>query len=104
VASTSDVLFKVGSATGVVNRVVSSTIDSTVLVVTTPSRSAGPQAAAVSFVSSGSDLANPATGTLTFTCRKRDREYRVRLVDAAEAAADGVEARLAALLWSGDAA
>lgn len=43
-------------------------------------------------------------GTLTFTCRKRDREYRVRLVDAAEAAADGVEARLAALLWSGDAA
>ena len=43
-------------------------------------------------------------GTLTFTCRKRDREYRVRQVDAAEVAADGVEARLAALLWSGDAA
>jgi hypothetical protein len=36
VASTSDVLFKVGSATGVVSRVVSSTIDSTVLVVTIP--------------------------------------------------------------------
>jgi hypothetical protein len=50
----------------------------------------------------------PATesdeGTLTFTCRKRDRAYRVRQVDAAEVAADGVEARLAALLWSGDAA
>jgi hypothetical protein len=42
--------------------------------------------------------------TLLFTCRKRDREYRVRQVDAAEVAADGVEARLAALLWSGDAA
>lgn len=43
-------------------------------------------------------------GTLTFTCRKRDRDYRVRQVDAAKVAADGVEARLAALLWSGDAA
>ena len=41
---------------------------------------------------------------LTFTCRKRDRDYRVRSVDALEIAADGVEARLAALLWSGDAA
>jgi hypothetical protein len=43
-------------------------------------------------------------GTLTLACRKRDREYRVRPVAAAEVAADGVEARLAALLWSGDAA
>ena len=45
-----------------------------------------------------------AEGALVFTCRKRDREYRVRPVDAAEITADGVEARLAALLWSGDAA
>ena len=73
VASTSDVLFKVGS---VVNRVVSSAIDSTVLVVTTPSGSAGPHAAAVSSVSSGSDLANPATGTLTFTCTLREPAVR----------------------------
>ena len=43
-------------------------------------------------------------GGLTLVCRKRDREYRVRPVDAAEVAADGVEGRLAALLWSGDAA
>ena len=45
-----------------------------------------------------------AEGTLTFTCRKRDRDYRVRSVDATEIAADGVDSRLAALLWSGDAA
>jgi hypothetical protein len=43
-------------------------------------------------------------GTLAFVCRKRDREYRVPVVDPAAAAAEGVEARLAALLWSGDAA
>jgi hypothetical protein len=43
-------------------------------------------------------------GTLRLSCRKRDREYRVRAVDAAEVAAGDVEARLAALLWSGDAA
>jgi hypothetical protein len=76
VASTSDVLFKVGSATGVVNRVVSSTIDSTVLIVTTPSRSAGPQAASVSFVSSGSDRTTPATGTFTFTYTLREPAVR----------------------------
>lgn len=45
-----------------------------------------------------------AAAVLTLACRKRDRDYRVRVVAAEEAAADGVEARLAALLWSGDAA
>lgn len=43
-------------------------------------------------------------GTVTFACRKRDREYRVRPVTATDPAIDGVEGRLAALLWSGDAA
>jgi hypothetical protein len=43
-------------------------------------------------------------GTLRLSCRKRDREYRVRAVEAAEVTAGDVEARLAALLWSGDAA
>lgn len=38
---------------------------------------------------------------LVFACRRRGREYRVRAVTAADA---DVEERLAALLWSGDAA
>jgi hypothetical protein len=50
------------------------------------------------------DDAPADAGTLTFACRKRDREYRVPVIASAEAAVDGVEARLAALLWSGDAA
>lgn len=41
---------------------------------------------------------------LVVACRKRDREYRVRTVSTQEATAPGVEERLAALLWSGDAA
>ena len=43
-------------------------------------------------------------GTVVFACRKRGRDYRVRAASPAEAAAAGVEERLAALLWSGDAA
>lgn len=43
-------------------------------------------------------------GAVVFTCRKRGRDYRVRAASPAEAAAAGVEERLAALLWSGDAA
>lgn len=50
------------------------------------------------------DAGGDGTGTLTFACRKRDREYRVPVIGAAEAAAEGVEERLAALLWSGEAA
>lgn len=38
---------------------------------------------------------------LVFACRKRQCEYRVATVPAAEAAAEGVEERLQALLWSG---
>ena len=47
-----------------------------------------------------------ATGAddLLLTCRKRDREYRVRAVPVEEAAAAGLEERLSALLWSGEAA
>lgn len=41
---------------------------------------------------------------LVLACRKRDREYRVRAVPAEEAAAAGLEERLSALLWSGEAA
>lgn len=51
-------------------------------------------------VDSGSTIA----GDLVLACRRRDREYRVRPVDAALASAAGVESRLAALLWSGEAA
>ncbi|MFN9367312.1 MAG: hypothetical protein ACK6CT_00890 [Planctomycetia bacterium] len=46
----------------------------------------------------------PTGDELLLACRKRDREYRVRAVSAEEAAADGLEARLSALLWSGEAA
>jgi hypothetical protein len=46
----------------------------------------------------------PPADEVVFSCRKRGRDYRVRVVTAAEASAEGVETRLAALLWSGDAA
>jgi hypothetical protein len=38
---------------------------------------------------------------IVVACRRRDREYRVREVTPAAAAAPGVEERLAALLWTG---
>jgi hypothetical protein len=38
---------------------------------------------------------------LTLACRKRRSEYRVAVVPAEEAVAEGVEQRLQALLWSG---
>lgn len=47
--------------------------------------------------------AEPTTD-LVLACRRRDREYRVRPVTAAEAASPGTGERLAALLWSGEAA
>ena len=47
--------------------------------------------------------AEPAT-ELVLSCRRRDREYRVAAVTAADAAAPGTGERLAALLWSGEAA
>jgi hypothetical protein len=48
--------------------------------------------------------ARPAASELVMACRRRDRQYRVRSVERDRAAADGVEGRLAALLWSGGAA
>jgi hypothetical protein len=42
--------------------------------------------------------------TLSLACRRRERDYRVRSVTAAEAADPDVAARLEALLWSGEAA
>jgi len=48
--------------------------------------------------------ASPEADELVVACRRRDREYRVREVGRDRAAADGVEGRLAALLWSGGAA
>jgi hypothetical protein len=47
--------------------------------------------------------AEPTTD-LVLACRRREREYRVRPVTAAEAAAPGTGERLTALLWSGEAA
>jgi hypothetical protein len=41
---------------------------------------------------------------LCLACRRRERDYRVRSVTAAEAADPAVAARLQALLWSGEAA
>lgn len=41
---------------------------------------------------------------LVLACRRREREYRVRAVPPQHVAAADVEARLAALLWSGAAA
>lgn len=49
-------------------------------------------------------VTDAAAAELVLACRKRDREYRVRNLSADEASAPGVEERLAALLWSGDAA
>ena len=48
--------------------------------------------------------AGAAGDELVLACRKRDREYRVRSLSPDEASASGVEEKLAALLWSGDAA
>jgi hypothetical protein len=42
--------------------------------------------------------------TMLLACRRRDSEYHVQVVPARAAAADGVQERLAALLWSGGAA
>ena len=44
------------------------------------------------------------TTDLVLSCRRRDREYRVAAVTAEDAAAPGTGERLAALLWSGEAA
>jgi hypothetical protein len=45
-----------------------------------------------------------AAPELVLTCRKRDRDYRVAVADAAAAADEAVARRLTALLWSGEAA
>jgi hypothetical protein len=45
--------------------------------------------------------APPDGETLVVACRKRRSEYRVAQVAAEQAAADGVQERLQALLWSG---
>jgi hypothetical protein len=41
---------------------------------------------------------------VVFSCRRRDRDYRLRPVPVEEAADPAVSARLTALLWSGEAA
>jgi hypothetical protein len=43
-------------------------------------------------------------GTLVFSSRRRDRDYRIRPVEAESLADPEVGARLTALLWSGEAA
>ncbi|MFM8414759.1 MAG: hypothetical protein ACKOCX_08545 [Planctomycetota bacterium] len=43
-------------------------------------------------------------GVVVFSCRRRDRDYRVRETSPAVAADPAVAERLTALLWSGDAA
>lgn len=43
-------------------------------------------------------------GVAIFSCRRRDREYRVREASPAAASDPAVAARLTALLWSGEAA
>jgi len=50
------------------------------------------------------EAAAEAAGTLCLACRRRERDYRVRSLTAAEAADPDVAARLEALLWSGEAA
>lgn len=53
------------------------------------------------------DAADPEAGddgAIVFSCRRRDRDYRLRPVQAEEAADPEVAARLTALLWSGEAA
>lgn len=63
---------------------------------------------AVKFVDRPAEEAAREAGSgaaeIVVVCRRRDREYRIRTVSAREAAAPGVEERLAALLWSGGAA
>jgi len=60
---------------------------------------------AVRLVDRPADGGNDAsTADLVVACRRRDRDYRVREVSAAEAAAPGLEQQFAALLWSGGAA
>ena len=54
-------------------------------------------------------IVDPAPGAessadLVLACRKRDREYRVAVPDAADAANPAVAERLTALVWSGGAA
>lgn len=46
----------------------------------------------------------PAADGLVLACRRRDREYRVPAVNEAEVRSVAVAARLASLVWSGDAA
>jgi hypothetical protein len=43
-------------------------------------------------------------GTVLFSCRRRERDYRLRQVDSTAAGDPAVAARLTALLWSGEAA
>lgn len=45
-----------------------------------------------------------ADGAVIFSCRRRDRDYRLRPVRMEQAADPAVAARLTALLWSGEAA
>jgi hypothetical protein len=52
----------------------------------------------------GGPVDGPGRRDFIVACRKRDREYRVQSVSAQEAAAPGVEERLASLFWSGGAA
>ena len=74
VSGPSEVSFTVGAAAGVVNRVISSTVASTVLIVTTPAGaiSASGSVASVAYITSGSGWDNAATGTFTFTYIARD--------------------------------
>jgi hypothetical protein len=48
--------------------------------------------------------ADAADRAIVFSCRRRDRDYRLRPVGVEEAADPAVSARLTALLWSGEAA
>lgn len=46
----------------------------------------------------------PEDGAWHLACRRRERDYRVRIVSATDASDPAVAARLDALLWSGEAA
>lgn len=48
-----------------------------------------------------SSAAESGSEVLVLACRKRHSEYRVAVVAAEEAAAEGIEERLHTLLWSG---
>ncbi|MBM4021350.1 MAG: hypothetical protein FJ284_03760 [Planctomycetes bacterium] len=52
----------------------------------------------------GDDGQPEEDGSLVFSCRRRDRVYRMRPVTVEEAADPAVAGRLTALLWSGEAA